>query len=94
MGKNYRIWKIHTQLKNTMYKKLVKLEPQTVDLGKKERPDGSKTLKGDPGKIRDIHINFLSRWIENPKGQSRQKLGILFRNKEQKDCNLRTTIKD
>ena len=50
MGKNYRIQKIQTQSKNTMYKKLAKLEPQKGDLGKKERPGGSKTLKGDPGK--------------------------------------------
>ena len=37
-------------VKNTMYKKLAKLEPQTSNLGKKEHPDGSKTLKDDPGK--------------------------------------------
>ena len=38
-------------VKNTMYKKLTKLKPQTGDLDKKERPGGPKTLKGDSGKI-------------------------------------------
>ena len=51
MGKNYHIRQIQTESKNTMYKKLAKNEPQKVRLKqKKERPGGSKTLKGDPGK--------------------------------------------
>ena len=60
-----------------MYKKLAKLEPQTDDLGKNERPGGSKTLKGDPGKDYGHITKKLSRWIGNPKGQSRKKLGII-----------------
>jgi len=32
-------------------------------------------------KIRGIKKEIYSRWIENPKGQSRQKLGIFKRKK-------------
>ena len=53
------------------------LKTRKGGLGKNERPGGLKTRKGDPGKNKGhAKENIYSRWIENPKGRFRQKLGI------------------
>ena len=45
-----------------------------------------KTRKGDPGKNKGhAKENIYSRWIENPKGRFRQKLGIPKKKKEEKE---------
>jgi len=41
-------------------------------LGKNEHPDGLTTFKGNSGK-KQGHQKTIPRWIENPKGRSRQK---------------------
>jgi len=69
-------------------KKLAKLKAWKGDLGNRERPDGLKTRKGGPGKIRGIKKGTYSRWIENPKGRSRQKLGIFSKSNKTKKAWL------
>jgi len=57
-------------------KRLAKSKTRKGGLGKNERPGGLKTRKGDPGKNKGHAKKIYSRWIENPKGRFRQKLGI------------------
>jgi len=51
-------------------------------------PTGWKPERAVEAKIRDIQKRIHSRWIENPKGRSRQKLGIKKKpnQKEKHDC--------
>jgi len=52
---------------------------------KKYIPGGLKTRKGNPGKNNGhAKEKIYSRWIENPKGQFRQKLGISKRKNRRK----------
>ena len=62
-------------------KKLAKSKTWKGDLGNRERPGGLKTRKGGPGKNYGHKKGMYSRWTENPKGRSRQNLGI-FKKKE------------
>jgi len=52
---------------------LAKSKTRKGGLGKNEHPDGLTTFKGNSGKNRGMWKEFISRWIENPKGRSRQK---------------------
>ena len=51
---------------------LAKLKTRKGGLGKNEHPDGLTTFKGNSGK-KQGHEKAIPRWIENPKGRSRQK---------------------
>ena len=51
---------------------LAKSKTRKGGLGKNEHPDGLTTSKGDPGKNRGDQ-KTIPRWVENPKGRSRQK---------------------
>jgi len=71
-------------------KELAKLKTQKGGLGKNERPGGLKTRKGDPGKNKGhAKENIYSRWIENPKGRFRQKLGIQKKKEKEKKNTLK-----
>jgi len=58
-------------MKSMNKKLLAKSKTRKGGLGKKEHPDGLTTFKGSSGKNRGMKI--IPRWIENPKGRSRQK---------------------
>ena len=64
-------WK--KQNENTKMNKLAKLKTRKGSLGKNEHPDGLTTFKGSSGKNRGTWKEFIPRWVENPKGRSRQK---------------------
>ena len=51
---------------------LAKSKTRKGGLGKNEHPDGLTTFKGNSGK-KQGHGKTIPRWIENPKGRSRQK---------------------
>jgi len=51
---------------------LAKSKTRKGGLGKNEHPDGLTTFKGNPGKNRG-NTKTIPRWVENPKGRSRQK---------------------
>jgi len=52
---------------------LAKSKTRKGGLGKNEHPDGLTTFKGNSGKKQGHSKKFIPRWIENPKGRSRQK---------------------
>jgi len=52
---------------------LAKLKTRKGGLGKNEHPDGLTTFKGNSGKNRGNTKKTIPRWVENPKGRSRQK---------------------
>jgi len=52
---------------------LAKSRTRKGGLGKNEHPDGLTTFKGNSGKNRGIWKKTIPRWVENPKGRSRQK---------------------
>ena len=52
---------------------LAKLKTRKGGLSKNEHPDGLTTFKGNSGKNRGNTKKTIPRWVENPKGRSRQK---------------------
>jgi len=52
---------------------LAKSKTRKGGLGKNEHPDGLTTFKGNSSKNRGNTKKTIPRWIENPKGRSRQK---------------------
>jgi len=67
-GKNEK-----TEWKPWKMNMLAKSKTRKGGLGKKEHPDGLTTFEGNSGKNRGIWKKIIPRWIENPKGRSRQK---------------------
>ena len=60
-------------MKSMKMNKLAKLKTRKGGLGKNEHPDGLTTFEGNSGKKQGQWKEFIPRWIENPKGRSRQK---------------------
>ena len=75
---NEKAWKMNM---------LAKSKTRKGGLGKNEHPDGLTTFKGNSGKNRGMWKIF-PRWVENPKGRSRQNgmMKIKMRNNKKQTC--------
>ncbi|KEH21766.1 hypothetical protein MTR_7g016385 [Medicago truncatula] len=64
---------VNDYLHQKLLRLLAKLKTRKGGLGKNEHPAGLTTRKGSSGKNGAMKRILFPRWIENPKGRSRQK---------------------
>jgi len=72
--------------------KLAKLKTRKGGLGKNEHPAGLTTYRGNSGKNRGNGKEFIPRWIENPKGRSRQKWDDKKQQQKQTKANMQKAL--